>query len=87
MLQPPIRATPTQGSPTSTQAQVFDGPITRSRAKKLQQEVHMLLQVSRIHHPISKIQIKVYDHVEHTIKQHVTTSNSSITYIDTSPSL
>ena len=40
MLQPPTQATPTQGSPTSTPAQVFDGPITRSRAKKLQQEVH-----------------------------------------------
>ena len=43
MLQPPIQATPTQGSPTSTPAQVFDGPITRSRAKKLQQEVNALL--------------------------------------------
>jgi len=43
MLQPPIRATPTQGSRTSTRAQVFDGPITRSRAKKLQQEVNALL--------------------------------------------
>ena len=38
MLQPP-----TQVSPTSTPAQVFDGPITRSRAKKLQQEVNALL--------------------------------------------
>ena len=43
MLQPPICATPTQGSRTSTRAQVFDGPITRSRAKKLQQEVNALL--------------------------------------------
>ena len=43
MLQPLIRARPTQGSPTSTRAQVFDGPITRSRAKKLQQEVNALL--------------------------------------------
>ena len=43
MLQPPTQATPTQGSPTSTPAQVFDGPITRSRAKKLQQEVNVLL--------------------------------------------
>ena len=42
MLQPPIQATPTQISPTST-PQVFDGPITRSRAKKLQQEVNALL--------------------------------------------
>jgi len=32
---------------TSTPAQVFDGPITRSRAKKLQQEVNALL--SEIH--------------------------------------
>lgn len=43
MLQPPIQATPTQVPPTSTPAQVFDGPITRSRAKKLQQEVNALL--------------------------------------------
>ena len=43
MLQPPNQATPTQVSPTSTPAQVFDGPITRSRAKKLQQEVNALL--------------------------------------------
>ena len=43
MLQPPIQATPTQVSPTSTPAQLFDGPITRNRAKKLQQEVNMLL--------------------------------------------
>ena len=42
MLQPPIQTTPTQISPTST-PQVFDGPITRSRAKKLQQEVNALL--------------------------------------------
>jgi len=41
--QAPIQATPTQISPTSTPAQVIDGPITRSRAKKLQQEVHALL--------------------------------------------
>jgi len=47
MLQPPIQATPTQGSPASTPARVFDGPITRSRAKKLQQEVNALL--SEIH--------------------------------------
>ena len=38
MLQPP-----TQVSPTSTPAQVFDGPITRSRATKLQQEMNALL--------------------------------------------
>jgi hypothetical protein len=36
ILQPPSQA-------TSTPVQVFDGPITRSRAKKLQQEVHALL--------------------------------------------
>ena len=47
MLQPPIQATLTQGSPTSTPAQIFDGPITRSRAKKLQQEVNAL--ISEIH--------------------------------------
>ena len=43
MLQPPIQVTPTQVSPTSTPAQAFGGPITRSRAKKLQQEVNALL--------------------------------------------
>ena len=43
MLQPPNQATPTQVSPTSTPAQVINGLITRSRAKKLQQEVNALL--------------------------------------------
>jgi hypothetical protein len=43
MSQAPSQATPTQVSPTPTPAQVIDGPITRSRAKKLQQEVHVLL--------------------------------------------
>jgi hypothetical protein len=43
ILQSPNQATPTQEQPTSSPAQVFDGPITRSRAKKLQQEVHTLL--------------------------------------------
>ena len=43
MSQAPSQATPTQVSPTPTPAQVIDGPITRSRAKKLQQEVHALL--------------------------------------------
>jgi len=43
MLQPPIQVTPTQVSPTSTPAQAFGGPITRSRAKKLQQKVNALL--------------------------------------------
>jgi len=41
--QPPSQATSTQVSPTSTPVQVYDGAITRSRAKKLQQEVHALL--------------------------------------------
>jgi hypothetical protein len=43
ILQPPNQATSTQVQPTSSPTQVFDGPITRSRAKKLQQEVHALL--------------------------------------------
>ena len=43
MSQAPSQATPTQVSPTPTPAQVIDEPITRSRAKKLQQEVHALL--------------------------------------------
>jgi hypothetical protein len=42
-LQPPIHTTSSQVQPTSSPTQVFDGPITRSRAKKLQQEVHALL--------------------------------------------
>jgi hypothetical protein len=42
-LQPPSHTTSTQVQPTSSPTQVFDGPITRSRAKKLQQEVHALL--------------------------------------------
>ena len=43
MSQALSQATPTQVSPIPTRAQVIDGPITRSRAKKLQQEVHALL--------------------------------------------
>jgi len=43
MLQPPSHTTSTQVQPTYSPTQVFDGPITRSRAKKLQQEVHALL--------------------------------------------
>jgi hypothetical protein len=39
----PSHTTSTQVQPTSSPTQVFDGPITRSRAKKLQQEVHVLL--------------------------------------------
>jgi hypothetical protein len=35
-LQPPSHTTSTQVQPTSSPTQVFDGPITRSRAKKLQ---------------------------------------------------
>jgi hypothetical protein len=42
-LQPPSHTTSTQVQPTSSPTQVFDGPITHSRAKKLQQEVHTLL--------------------------------------------
>jgi len=40
MSQAPSQATTTQVLPTPTPAQVIDGPVTRSRAKKLQQEVH-----------------------------------------------
>jgi len=36
------QATTTQVLPTPTPAQVIDGPVTRSRVKKLQQEVHTL---------------------------------------------
>jgi hypothetical protein len=42
-LQPPRLTTSTQVQPTSSPIQAFDGPITRSRAKKLHQEVHALL--------------------------------------------
>jgi diphthamide biosynthesis methyltransferase len=42
-LQPSSHTTSTQVQPTSSPTQVFDGPITRSRDKKLQQEVHTLL--------------------------------------------
>jgi hypothetical protein len=35
--------TPTSTPTTTTPIHVFDGPITHSRAKKLQQEVHALL--------------------------------------------
>jgi hypothetical protein len=44
-LQPPSHTTSTQVQPTSSPTQAFDGPITRSRAKKLQQEVHALLYI------------------------------------------
>ena len=37
--QAPSQTTITQDLPTHTLAQVIDGPIIRSRAKKLQQEV------------------------------------------------
>jgi len=43
MSQAPSQATTTQLLPTPTPAQVNDGPVTRSRAKKLHQEVHALL--------------------------------------------
>jgi hypothetical protein len=42
-LRPPRHTTSTQVQPTSSPTQAFDGPITRSRAKKLQQELHALL--------------------------------------------
>jgi hypothetical protein len=42
-LQPSSHTTSTQVQPTSSPTQAFDGPITRSRAKKLQQEVHAIL--------------------------------------------
>jgi hypothetical protein len=47
ILQPPNQATSTQEQPTSSPTQVFDRPITRSRAKKLQEEVH---QIGRTKH-------------------------------------
>jgi len=43
MSEAPSQATTNQVLPTPTPAQVIDGPVTRSRAKKLQQEVHALL--------------------------------------------
>jgi len=43
MSQALSQSTSTQVSPTPTPAQVINGPITRSRAKKLQQELHALL--------------------------------------------
>ena len=43
MSQAPSQATITQVLPTPTPAQVIDGPVIRSHAKKLQQEVHALL--------------------------------------------
>jgi len=43
MSQAPSQATTTQVLPTPTPAQVIDGPVTHSHAKKLQQEVHALL--------------------------------------------
>jgi hypothetical protein len=42
-LQSPNHTTSTQVQPTSSPTQAFVGPITRSRAKKLHQEVHALL--------------------------------------------
>ena len=43
MSQALSQATTTQVLPTPTLTQVIEGPITHSRAKKLQQEVHALL--------------------------------------------
>jgi hypothetical protein len=42
-LQPLSYTTSTQVQQTSSPTRVFDGPITCSRAKKLQQEVHALV--------------------------------------------
>jgi len=52
MSQAASQATTTQLLPTPTPAQVIDGPVTRSRAKKLQQEIHALL--SEIHFNINE---------------------------------
>jgi len=52
MSQAPSQATTTQVLPTPTPAQVIDAPVTRSHAKKLQQEVHTLL--CEIHFNINK---------------------------------
>jgi len=52
MSQALSQATPTQVSPTPTPAHVINRPITRSRAKKLQKEVHALL--CEIHFNINK---------------------------------
>jgi len=52
MLQAPSKATTTQVLSTPTPAQVIDGPVIRSRANKLQQEVHALL--SEIHFNINE---------------------------------
>jgi len=57
MSQALSQATFTQVSPTLTPAQVIDGPITRSRAKKLQQEVHALL--CEIYFNISDVDAKL----------------------------
>ena len=43
LSQAPSQATTTHVLPTPTPAQVIDGLVTRSRAKKQQQEVHALL--------------------------------------------
>ena len=43
MSQAPSQATATQVLPTPTPSHVIDGPVTRSHAKMLQQEVHTLL--------------------------------------------
>ena len=52
MSQAPSQAISTQVSHTPTPAHVINGPITRSLAKKLQQEVHTLL--CEIHFNINK---------------------------------
>jgi len=52
MSQALSQATTTQVLPTPTPSQVIDGPVTRSHAKKLQQEVHALL--CKIHFNINE---------------------------------
>jgi len=52
MSQALSQATTTQVLPTPTPAQVIKGPVTRSHAKKLQQEVHALL--CEVHFNINK---------------------------------
>jgi hypothetical protein len=53
-LQPPSHTTSTQVQPTLSPTQAFDGPITRSRAKKLHQEVHALLYEFQLNFMLSK---------------------------------
>jgi hypothetical protein len=59
MLRPPSQATSTQVQPTSSPAQVFDGSIIRSRAKKLQQEVHQRGRTKHIKGESEKSYVRV----------------------------